>query len=456
MKKLLILAALALAGGLALPVSNILIFKGTPFRQYAQTGPAAAAIRPILEKKCVSCHSPHAEVPYYAAWPVAREIIGADIRAGTARFNAQRHFNPPGGGPVGEAALAELEYVTGNGSMPPLKFLALHWDSLLLAEDKRLFMNFIHETRKAHYATRLAAPLHQDDALQPLPDKVPTNPVKVTLGSKLYHDVRLSGDGKISCATCHDLALGGTDREKVSTGIRDQLGPINAPTVFNAVFNFVQFWDGRAKDLKEQAGGPVTNPKEMGANWPDVLATLSKDSTFTEQFRAVYRDGLSAGNIQDAIAEFEKTLVTPDSAFDRYLKGNPEALTPREREGLRLFRQRGCYTCHVGKIVGGQSYEKMGLRRNYFADRGNVTEADAGRYNVTKKEEDRHFFKVPTLRNIALTYPYFHDGSTGDLTQAVKVMAKYQTENPMSDAEASRVAEFLKTLTGEYLGKKLS
>jgi cytochrome c peroxidase len=187
-----------------------------------------------------------------------------------------------------------------------------------------------------------------------------------------------------------------------------------------------------------------------------VLAKLNQDLAFVAEFTAVYPGGLSADNIQDAIAEFEKTLITPNSRFDQYLKGKKDALKPSELEGYRLFRERGCYTCHVGKILGGQSFEKMGVVRNYFADRGNLTEADNGRYNVTKKEQDRHYFKVPMLRNIALTHPYFHDGSVNDLKEAVKVMAKYQTEDLMSDEEAAKVADFLRTLTGEYKGKLLS
>lgn len=455
-KKFFLLAMLSLVCGLALPISNSLFFKGTPFVKYAQVGATAAQIRPVLEKKCVSCHSPQARLPFYAQFPVARQIIQADIQAGTEMYNMEDIFNPASGGPINEAALAELEYVIHNGSMPPLKFLALHWDSVLNAHEKKLLHSFIQETRNAHYVTGLASAEFKSDALQPLPDKVATNPAKVALGKKLYNDTRLSGDGKISCATCHALTKGGTDQEKVSTGIHDQAGPINAPTVFNAVFNFVQFWDGRAKDLKEQAGGPVTNPKEMGENWPSVLAKLGQDTAFVAEFTAVYPAGLSSDNIQDAIAEFEKTLITPNSRFDQYLKGKKDALKPSELDGYRLFRKWGCYTCHVGKALGGQSFEKMGLMRNYFADRGNLTEADNGRYNVTKKEQDRYYFKVPTLRNIALTYPYFHDGTTSDLKEAVKVMAKYQTEDPMSDEEAARVADFLRTLTGEYEGKLLS
>ncbi len=435
---------------LGLGVLNIFFFDGTPFQQYPKENPAADAIRPILEKKCLSCHSPAGRAPYYAIVPPAKQLIARDMKTGTLLFNLEKFMNPPAGEPFHEAELAHLEQSVEDGSMPPPQFLALHWDCRLSAQDKDALRRFIKESRKA-FVTRKGADVYTWGALQPLPEQPGAHLARAVLGNKLFHDKRLSGDNTISCATCHDLAKGGTDQKQFSTGVRDQRGPINSPTVFNARYNFVQFWDGRAKDLKEQAAGPVTNPIEMDAKWPKVLAKLRQDPELTKAFDASYPDGITQDNVQDAIAEFEKTLVTPHSRFDRYLRGDQAALSKEEAMGLQVFLQKGCQTCHVGKILGGQSFEKMGLVRDYFADRGGLTEADNGRFNVTKKEEDRHYFKVPTLRNIELTFPYFHDGSRTDLKQAVKVMGKYQIEKSLSDAEAEKITAFLKTLTDETL-----
>jgi cytochrome c peroxidase len=325
------------------------------------------------------------------------------------------------------------------------------------AADKESLLGWLKKVRKTHYATAGAPDTVAADVLQPLPLPVDikADPVKVALGNKLFHDVRLSGDGTLSCASCHGLDKGGTDQAKSSTGIRQQVGPINAPTVLNAVFNVKQFWDGRAADLQEQAGGPVENPMEMGATFAQVIEKLKADAAFVAEFTAVYPEGLSKPTITHAIAEFERTLVTSNSRFDQYLRGKTDALNADELAGLALFRENGCATCHAGKALGGQSFERMGRRADYFADRGQLTDADHGRFSVTKSERDRHAFKVPTLRNIALTFPYFHDGSQQSLEQAVKTMAKYQAYRDFSDTEVTQVVAFLKTLTGELNGKPL-
>jgi cytochrome c peroxidase len=264
--------------------------------------------------------------------------------------------------------------------------------------------------------------------------------------------VRLSGDNSLSCASCHGLDLGGTDRAKTSTGIRGQLGPINSPTVYNAVFAHRQFWDGRAADLVEQASGPVHNPLEMGSNWAEVLPKLEADTAFVQQFLATY-PALTGDHIADAIAAFESTLVTPNARFDQFLMGKADAITAEERSGYELFKANACATCHVGKAIGGQSFEYMGHRRDYFADRGNVGEVDFGRFNVTKESLDRHKFKVPTLRNVAQTAPYFHDASAADLAAAVRTMSKYNGAREFAPAEVDQLVAFLKTLTGEFEGK---
>ncbi len=286
-------------------------------------------------------------------------------------------------------------------------------------------------------------------AVSPVPEVVNTNAAKVTLGRRLFHDPILSGDGTISCASCHSLDRGGADGRVSSLGIHNQVGGINSPTVLNARFNFVQFWDGRAANLAEQAGGPIGNPSEMGSSLDAAVTALNASPAYPGLFRAAYTDGVTAANLRDAIAAYEETLVTP-SRFDRFLKGDTHALTADERAGAELFVSTGCITCHQGVNVGGTSYQRMGAVRNYFADRGTpLTEADNGRFNQTHNEADRHFFKVPTLRNVGLTAPYLHDGSRTTLDETVRVMARYQLGRTLDDAQVTHLVAFLNALTGE-------
>jgi len=288
-----------------------------------------------------------------------------------------------------------------------------------------------------------------NEPIRPIPLRVRLDKRKVELGNKLFHDSLLSQDGKISCATCHSLAMGGVDRKTQSIGINDTAGGINAPTVLNASLNFVQFWDGRAPTLEEQISGPVTNPKEMGSNWDEVLSKLSRSPDYKTQFSKIYEDGITEHNIKDSIATFERSLYTPNSRFDQYLRGNRSAITQEEKEGYAAFKQLGCTTCHQGMGVGGNMFQPFGVMGNYFADRGNITKADYGRYNVTQQEADRYKFKVPSLRNVDLTAPYFHDGSATTLDEAVRVMAKYQLGIQLDERKAGSIVKFLKTLTGE-------
>jgi cytochrome c peroxidase len=208
--------------------------------------------------------------------------------------------------------------------------------------------------------------------------------------------------------------------------------------------------------LEEQAAGPVHNPIEMGSNWEEVIPKLEKDPEYVKAFKALYPEqGISGEAIVDAIAVFERSLNTPNSRFDQYLRGKKDAITEEEKKGYELFKSNGCATCHVGPAMGGESFERMGLKGDYFEDRGNIQEVDQGRINFTKNEDDRFKFKVPTLRNIAVTYPYFHDGQASDLMEAVKTMAKYQEGKELSDQEAELIVKFLNTLTGEYKGELL-
>ncbi|MDR1350588.1 MAG: cytochrome-c peroxidase [Zoogloeaceae bacterium] len=312
------------------------------------------------------------------------------------------------------------------------------------------FSGAVEPTREVLRSEAPAAPgAHLDEPLSPIRERTTLNAQKVALGKLLFHDARLSRDGSVSCATCHDLATGGVDRRARSLGVDGQEGNINAPTVYNAVFNFRQFWDGRADSLEEQAAGPLLNPVEMANTWDKVLATLRADARMVSSFRAVYQSEPTAAMVQDAIAEFERSLVTP-SRMDRWLLGDMSALTDEELEGYRLFRRHGCVACHQGENVGGNLFQRFGVMQDYFANK-EATAADLGRFNVTGREEDKHVFKVPSLRNVALTPPYFHDASSNSLEDAVARMGRFQLGVDLSGEDISSIVLFLHTLTGEKL-----
>lgn len=289
------------------------------------------------------------------------------------------------------------------------------------------------------------------EPIQPVPAAKGQNPAMVELGKKLFFDPRLSKSGFISCNSCHNLSMGGTDNLKTSIGDRWQQGPINSPTVLNARLNVAQFWDGRAKNLQEQAGGPIANPKEMGFTHELAVDVLRSIPQYVNEFNKVFGSRtVDMGKVTTAIAAFEDTLVTPDSRFDQWLKGNKKALTAQELRGYQTFKTSGCVACHNGPNAGGASFQKMGVVEPY-----KTTNAAEGRVGVTGKDADRFLFKVPTLRNVELTYPYFHDGEAATLGQAVEVMGRLQLGKKFSEQEISDVVSFLKTLTGKQPDFKL-
>jgi cytochrome c peroxidase len=284
-----------------------------------------------------------------------------------------------------------------------------------------------------------------DEPIQPIVPPQQINIGMAELGKKLYFDPRLSKSGFISCNSCHNLSMGGTDNIPTSIGDKWQQGPINAPTVLNSSLNVAQFWDGRAADLKEQAGGPIANPGEMGFSHTLAVAVLDSIPGYVREFKQVFgKDKITINEVTAAIAEFEKTLVTPNSRFDQWLLGKTDALTANELAGYKLFKESGCIACHNGPAVGGSSFQKMGIVEPYKA-----TSAAEGRSAVTGKDADRFSFKVPTLRNVELTYPYFHDGAANTLTQAVDVMGRLQLGKKLTPKENAQIVAFLKTLTGD-------
>lgn len=288
-----------------------------------------------------------------------------------------------------------------------------------------------------------------NEPVAPIPLAIDLDRQKVALGEKLFRDPLLSRDGTVSCASCHLLSLGGTDRLPQSIGIDGLKGEVNAPTVFNSVFNFRQFWDGRAETLEEQIDGPIHDDREMASNWPDIVAKLKADRSYRQQFHQIYSEGITPDSIRNAISTYESSLITPNSRFDRFLRGDEKALSVTEKEGYQHFQAYGCISCHQGVNLGGNMFQSFGIFGDYFADRGDIQKADLGRYNVTQKESDRYVFKVPGLRNVAQTSPYFHDGSTDSLAEAVKIMGRYQLGRSLKPKEIDKIVQFLNTLTGE-------
>lgn len=283
-----------------------------------------------------------------------------------------------------------------------------------------------------------------DEPISPIKPPANINLGQAELGKKLYFDPRLSKSGFISCNSCHNLSMGGTDNIPTSIGDKWQQGPINSPTVLNSSLNLAQFWDGRAADLKEQAGGPIANPGEMAFTHTLAIDVLQSIPGYVREFKQVFgKDKLDIDQVTTAIAEFEKTLVTPNSRFDQWLLGKKDALTKTELEGYKLFKDSGCVACHNGEAVGGNSFQKMGLVEPY---KGNMPD---GRAAVTGNDADRFNFKVPTLRNVEMTYPYFHDGAANTLTEAVDVMGRLQLGKRFTKDENAKIVAFLKTLTGD-------
>ena len=298
-----------------------------------------------------------------------------------------------------------------------------------------------------------AAPL--DEPLKPLPAAPKQNPLRVELGRQLFNEPRLSVNGSISCSSCHQLENGGADKLAFSIGFAGLPVAINTPSVFNASLNFRQFWNGRADTLEAQIHEVVQSPSEMGSNWQHVVQTLSADPAYQASFANAYPDGVTMTNVQNALATYERTLLSSNSRFDQYLLGDTDILTREEKYGYQRFKEYGCIACHQGVNIGGNMFQKFGVMGDYFQFRGLAVESDLGRYLVTRDEEDRNVFKVPSLRNVAVTAPYFHDGSARTLEDAVDVMFKFQLGRIPSSEDKTLIIKFLKTLTGEWGGKPL-
>ncbi|MCA9261965.1 MAG: cytochrome-c peroxidase, partial [Planctomycetales bacterium] len=286
-------------------------------------------------------------------------------------------------------------------------------------------------------------------SVRPLPNWLPHVPEQAALGRALFFDQRLSSSGDVSCASCHNLGAGGADERALSLGAHGGVGVRNAPTVLNAALNFRQFWDGRAPTLEAQVDGPLLDPREMGSTWEHVLAIVNEDENYQRLYEAAFHEPPSKAGVRAALAAFQRTLLTPGSRFDQFLQGNKAALSVREREGWDLFGTYGCDSCHNGVNLGGNMFQRLGVMADYFAEHGDQASLDEGRFQVTADPQDRFVFKTPSLRNVALTAPYFHDGSCATLREAVEAMIVYQVGRPLREEHVARLVALLESMTGD-------
>lgn len=394
--------------------------------------------------KCADCHNPHTKISGLMN-TLSGGMMSKHLRDGVRHWDMTEQ-------PKTLTYWSKLERSLEKNTMPPVSYTVVHWGSALTPQERVIYL----KTAKAEIAKMTQG----QPLVSAIPQKVKYNEAKAALGEYLYNSVKLSDDDTVSCATCHDLAKGGTDNLQYSTGVREQKGGVNAPTTFNATFNFIQFWDGRAKDLQAQAGGPPLNPVEMGyskpEDWKEISEKLAQDADFLAQFVRSYPNGLNAENITDAIAHYEHTLITPNDAFDKFLAGDTHSINQDAKLGYALFTEFGCTTCHNGPGLGGNSFEAIDLKGDYFAarlardPRAVMTDGDNGRYSFTKKLRDLYKVKVPLLRNIALTAPYMHDGTISTMEEAVHSMMVHQSGVAEPRAkEVDKIVAFLKTLTGD-------
>ena len=428
-------------GALVLVVAAIAVYR-LVIRKSIPEASREQQVALILERNgCLVCHSTDAELPFYSNFPVIGPQMQAHIRAGVRFFDLGAEMDDISS--MSEAALSKLDHAVSYSTMPVHSYRMVHWGSGLSKAEKSLIAGWIEEKRGCA------------EPVWPIAKSVEYDGAKADLGERMFNDTRLSLDGTISCATCHVLESGGADHEdeRVSEGIYGLKGGVNAPTVYNAEYNDRQFWNGRAADLVEQAAGPATNPVEMGdQSLEDVVSRLSKDKALVAEFESLYPGvGLTGETLCHAIAEFERTLITPDSRFDLYLEGDETALSEIEKQGYEAFKKNSCAACHFGAALGGRSFEYVDVYGDYFADRTAEIEYnsdDEGFKGFTLKDEDLHRFKVPVLRNVALTAPYFHDGSFQSLEEAVRAMARYELGKSLSGKDVESIVAFLNTLTG--------
>lgn len=290
-----------------------------------------------------------------------------------------------------------------------------------------------------------------DDPIVPLPESVRLDKRKVRLGERLFRDPILSRDRDTSCLVCHPFERGGTDGLAKSQLFGKEPLSVNTPTIFNVGLSYKLHWEGAWDSLEAQLDTPIKSPKVMNNTYEEIVTRLRADAGYRSAFEEIYRDGVTERNFREVLAVYERSLLTPRSRFDRFLAGEVGAISDEEHRGYSLFKSHGCISCHQGVNVGGNMMQKFGALKDYFEGRS-FADADLGLYLVTKREEDKHVFRVPSLRNVALTAPYFHDGSAQTLDKAVRVMSEYQLGRTLTDEQARLIVAFLGTLTGEIPG----
>jgi cytochrome c peroxidase len=293
------------------------------------------------------------------------------------------------------------------------------------------------------------------EPIAPLQPSEATDVAKVSLGELLFHDAALSGDRTVACASCHDLTAGGDDGHERPAGADGKPLDFNAPTIFNVSRNFRLNWRGEFRGIEEQNEAALLDPALMDASWNELLRRLQGDAGYLRRFAAAYGSAPTRDSVLDALASFQRSLITVNARFDRHLMGQRGVLTPEELRGYELFKEYGCIACHQGANVGGNLFQRFGIFADPFADRASIDDTDLGRFTVTGLEQDRHVFRVPSLRNVALTAPYFHNGRTASLEEAISIMARAQLGRELPQDDIASIARFLNTLTGEYRGRRL-
>jgi len=306
---------------------------------------------------------------------------------------------------------------------------------------------------QAQRAVTHASEAHEP--ITPIPLTIDVNPQRVELGRRLFEDKQLSSDGTKSCRSCHYMDKGGADGEQFSKSIDGGFRKKNSPSIYNVGLYTLYGWYGLSSNLENVAEAIIKSKKGLATNWPALISKVIQNPEYVRLFKASYTDGIQPENIKNALAEYMRSLITPNSRFDKYLRGDEKALNEQEQEGYRLFKAYGCTSCHQGVAVGGNMVAPFNIFRNYLEKEKTIDQIEFGRFNKTKDERDKYVFRVPSLRNVELTAPYFHDGSTTRLESAVDVMGRYMLGRDIPVEHRKQIAKFLKTLTGEYQGKPL-
>ncbi len=293
----------------------------------------------------------------------------------------------------------------------------------------------------------------QDISIQPIPQQQASSSTIMSLGKKLFNEARLSKEHSHTCASCHQLPLFGTDQEETYIGFHNVAGAINTPTILNVHYNFKQFWDGRAESINEVIDDHIFDKTIFNNDWDTIIQRLNDNPDYKTLFGEAFQDGITENNIEFSIKTYLTTLTTPNAPFDLFISGDAAAISNDAKKGFELFKQFGCISCHQGKNIGGNLFQKMGVYKNYFEEKQFISQSDLGRYNVTGKEKDKFVFKVPSLRNVTRTAPYLHDGTAKNLKDVIRIMAEYQVGQPIVEQEITYIVEFLKTLNGEFLNE---